>query len=149
MAASGPFELERPVRHQKRPGIALVVFGLFGAALAWTGNELVNFAVASYVCYPDRVPLGSTPLGWGWVWPFLLVMCVFALAIGIAAVSISYRIWQMTRDDDSGGHYVLEIGKDRTRFLAMCGIMIGIGFIIADILNMATLFLVPLCGQGG
>lgn len=47
---------QHPAPGRHLVGLGALWFGLFGAAAAWSVQELVSFAVVSHSCYPDWHP---------------------------------------------------------------------------------------------
>ena len=59
---------------------------------------------------------------------------------------IAYRDWQGTRMEKPGAvGQVLEIADGRARFLSLSGIILSLGFAVAVLFDLVTLFIVPVC----
>ena len=132
-----------PARH--RVAQAALWFGLFGAALAWSIQELAGYAIISHACYPSWEPRLS-PAASG-VWTTTLVLSLIMVALGLAGGATAYRSWRRTRQPDSGAERrQLEHGEDRTRFMALSGMIVS-GIVLFNlVMNAIVLFLVPPCG---
>ncbi|MDQ2802823.1 MAG: hypothetical protein M3Y41_09110, partial [Pseudomonadota bacterium] len=62
------------------------------------------------------------------------------------SAAVAWRIWRETRGERPGKTAsLLEVGEGRTRFLALVGILMGLGFAIAIVFDTVVLLVVPLC----
>jgi hypothetical protein len=129
-----------PHRHQ----VPLLVLGaaLFAAPTIWGLRLVLNYALASYFCFPGSVRYDAIP---GWTWPTLLGVDVLAIAVAVIAAVVSWRNWQRTREEAAAGGPLIEIGEGRTRFLSLWGLMVGIGFAVAGVFDLLALWIVPVC----
>ncbi len=134
-----------PAPHRHRVIAWAVWFGLLGAPLAWSLQELVNVTLAGYACYPHDIPL-ATPLWTNlsavslWVEAAAVVLCIAALIVAVVS-------WRRTRHEAAGDmHQLLSSGDGRTRFMAMAGTMCSALFLIATVLAALNLVGVPPCG---
>jgi len=112
---------------------SLMLFCLAGGPVAWSVQLLVNYALASHACYPYDVPSAHVLPGWHWVWPLVLVLNLIAVAVALAAGFLSLRTWRASP------------GASAARFLSLCGIMSGFGFLAAIIFDTVVVFAVPTC----
>jgi hypothetical protein len=132
-----------PARH--RVGIWALWFGLFGAAVAWTIQELAGAAIIGHACYPSWQPR-FTPTSSG-VWTITLVISFAMLALGLAAGLTAYRSWRRTSQKHSEpGARHLDVGEGRARFMALSGTIVSGILLFNLIMNALVLFLVPPCG---
>ena len=132
-----------PQRHNV--SIVLLLFGLIAAPLAWIVQTSLNYVVASRACYPFQTRQLQTANDG--LWPALIIATVVALVIGIAAAGAAWHAWRMTREEHyGGGHHVMDVGEERTRFLALAGLLISGLFAAAVIFNAVGLFLISPCG---
>jgi formate hydrogenlyase subunit 3/multisubunit Na+/H+ antiporter MnhD subunit len=142
---SAPERQQHPSPHRHRvPGWA-VWFGLLGAPLAWSLQELVNVSLAGYACFPHDTPLAA-PL-----WPNLVGIAmgvdVVALVACVAAGLAAFYSWRRSREEKPGdAGQLLGSGDGRTRFMAMAGMMTSMLFLIATLLAILNLAGVPPCG---
>lgn len=143
--SSAPECQEHPSPHRDRVARWAVWFGLLGAPIAWSLQELVNVSLAGNACYPHDTPL-SSPLWTNltglalWVEAAALLVCV---AAGLAAL----QTWRQSRSEKPGdAHRLLGSGDGRTRFMAMAGIMTSLLFLIGTALATLNLAAVPACG---
>jgi uncharacterized membrane protein len=120
----------RPVPAPHRINQAALWFGVFGAPAAWTVQELVGYAVVAHACYPSGEPLLHVPM------PNLstidLAVSLVTLLTGVAAAVVAYRAWERSHDD-------------RTRFMALSGVIVGLIFLFSIIMNVMVLFIQPAC----
>jgi len=131
-----------PERH-KAPFAALVV-GLSAAPIAWALQTVFGSSLVSESCYPGMMPLAipERPELRGW----LVALNVAAIVIGLAGNFVAHRSWSATRSERGGpAAHLLEVGEGRTRFLAMCGRMVSLGFVLATLFTSVSLLLAPLC----
>jgi len=76
----------------------------------------------------------------------VLLLNLLAAAIALAGAGLSYQHWQATRMEQRGdAEHAVESGEGRTRFLALWGVMAGLGFFIGILFNTLALLMVPTC----
>ncbi|MBV8755207.1 MAG: hypothetical protein JO328_20335 [Hyphomicrobiales bacterium] len=130
-----------PRRHEV--GLWILLAALFAVPTIWGLRLVLNFALASYFCFPGTVRHYALP---GWTWPTLLGVDLVALAVAVLAALASWRNWQRTRDEAAASDApVIELGEGRTRFLALWGLMTGVGFAVAIGFDLLALWIVPVC----
>jgi hypothetical protein len=133
-----------PAPHRRNASFFSLGFGLGAAPLAWAGQSIVGYALSSYACFPGPTPRG-VPL-FTETRPILLALNVAAIILAVLGGAIAYRNWSATRGEKAGGlEHLVEIGEGRTRFLAMCGILSSVGFLVATIFSLLAIVLAPLC----
>jgi hypothetical protein len=131
-----------PARHLVSPG--LLFFALAAAPAAWLSQTVAGMAIARHACYPKNAPL--TFPAFGYAHGLLSVILAGAALIALCAVVASVIAWKRTRKEARGNsHTLVEIGEGRTRFLAMCAMILSIGFSIAIGFSTVGLNIVPLC----
>ena len=132
-----------PARHLV--GLGALWFGLFGAAVAWSVQELVSFAVVSHSCYPDWHPRATPTVGG--TWSIALVVGLLMLVLGVGAGVTAWSSWRRTGEAGGGGiHRQLEVGEQRARFMATSGMVVSGLVLFAILLNLIVLFMAPICG---
>ncbi|MDB6083575.1 MAG: hypothetical protein JWN43_1456 [Gammaproteobacteria bacterium] len=135
-----------PPPHRERGTAAAMAFGLLGGPAAWFGQLCAGFALSSWPCFPNdqlmRVPIS----GFSWTGNATGLVSLAALAIALAAMFVSQRLLQRTRDEDHGGHaHLAQIGAGRTRFLALWGTIAGGAFAVATAFTGVAFFILPRC----
>ena len=132
-----------PARHAV--GLGALWFGLFGAPLAWSIQELAGYALIAHACYPAWQPRAALPAGG--VWTLALAVSLTMLLVGLAGGFTAYRSWRRTRHEHASPEaHQLEVGEDRARFMAISGIIVSAIFLFNLLMNAVTLFVVPACG---
>jgi hypothetical protein len=114
--------------------LAALVFAAGAGPTAWSAHIVVNYALASRLCFPSREPLLAVHSG-GAAWIVMLASDLLALAICGAGILLSSRL----KRDAKGPQ------AERTRFIAQCGTFAGGGFALATLFDTIALFMVPLC----
>jgi hypothetical protein len=132
-----------PARHEV--ALAALWIGLFGAAAAWSVQELVGYAVISHACYPSWRPF-RLPTAAG-TWGVTVAISLALLALGVVGLGVAYRSWARTRapHDDSLRHQT-EVGEGRARFMALGGLLLSGMVLFNMVMNAIVLFLIPPCG---
>jgi hypothetical protein len=120
------------------------MFSLAAPPAAWSAQTIAGYAISSQACYPADM-LRTKPTFTG-MWDLLVVISLSALIVGVLGAGIAYRNWSSTRYERGGaGPELIERGEGRTRFLAMCGLIVAGGFSVATAFSMVALILSPLC----
>ncbi len=139
--------VDHPAPHRGRVNLGALIVGLAAAPLAWGAQLVINYGLASHVCFPGESPRLTVLPGWGAVWLGLLIVEAIALALALAGAATAYRSWRATRQESEGDtEDAVEAGRGRTRFLSLWGLMTSIGFAVAIGFSLIGLFAVPLCG---
>lgn len=133
-----------PRRDQLSPLMASLL--LYTPPLAWLVQLTLGEMLTSWPCFPgpDRL---ATPLdGYDWTRVASIVLLFGAAIAAWTAGFASWRVYQSVRGEREGGHdSLLEIGHGRTRFVALWGIYLGVGFGIATLATLAGFIMVPRC----
>ena len=136
-------ERTHPAPQRHHVALLVLLAALFAVPTIWGLRLVLNFALASYFCFPGTVRQYTLP---GWTWPTLLGIDALAIAVALLAAAASWRNWQLTRDEAAAsGAPLMELGEGRTRFLALWGLMTGIGFAVAIAFDLVALWIVPVC----
>ncbi len=135
-----------PSPHRAKVSLAALLFGLVGGPAAWFGQFVANYALASFACFPHDTPrVGTGPL-WPSVPTAMLAINIAGMAIALLAAFVAWRLWSVTHGEQPGPtSHLLEVGEGRTRFLAVVGLMAGLGFFGAIAFNVVALLMVPTC----
>jgi hypothetical protein len=114
--------------------------------MAWFIQLNVNYALDSHPCFAHYAPGSNLLPGWEGVGTALFAINIAAIAVAVGAALVSLRVWRAT----SKGHPLIDNeflppAVGRTRFLAICGIFSGFGFMAATIFDLVALLAVPTC----
>ena len=133
-----------PAPERSKVSLWSLSFSLAAPPLAWSLQSIAGYGISSEACYPGDTPR-NVPLFSG-MWDLLLVLNVAALVIGVIAISVAYRNWNATRaETDGDSRNLIERGEGRTRFVAMWGLLLGSGFVLATVFSSVALLISPLC----
>jgi hypothetical protein len=136
--AASIFAPVHPAPRRNRAGPLKLAFGAIGGPLAWGVRLVVNYALASHACFPADVPRDDASSGG--LWPLLIAVDAAALLIAATAAIVSYSSWRSTREEFEGSApEVIDIGEGRTHFLALWGMMTGLGFFLATVFDLVML----------
>lgn len=127
------------------PGVVSLFAGMVIAPLAWALQLLIGYGLAAHACYPTDIAL-SAPL-----WPHLreIVGGISALLWLLLAVGffIAWRNWQATRAHaGDGAERSGESGGARSRFMALCGLLVSALFAIVQLFTSMGILWIPACG---
>jgi hypothetical protein len=132
----------------QRGGVAVPVllFGVFAGPLAWGIQLVVNYALAVYPCFSAGVARASVPPGSQSGWSAILAINISAGILALVGAAVSWRNWGSVHNEHPGStSHALEGGEGRIRFLALCGMMTGLGFFAAIVFDTIALSMVPQC----
>jgi hypothetical protein len=116
-----------PAPHRDRVALSALLFGLAAAPLAWQVQILVGSAAA-----PSAHK--ST----------LLALFALCLAAALTGGLVALRSWRLTFQELPGSaHDLVDGGEGRTRFMAMCGMLVSLLFFYALLFGLTALCLVP------
>ncbi|HLH12619.1 MAG TPA: hypothetical protein VKV77_12175 [Methylovirgula sp.] len=141
---------DTPIRTQHPPpqhvAVPLLFFGLLIGPAAWSLQLVTNYALAAYRCYPDDMPRATILPNWHWSSPTILAINVIAAILALVGAAISVQNWRAARAEEGASiSETLGEGVGRTAFLALWGIMTGLGFFAAIIFDTIALSMVPQC----
>jgi hypothetical protein len=123
------------VPEARSPHFVWLLFGACAAPIFWLGQLMLSYAISAAICYPDDTPRMTGP---GSLSVLLMVFDAIALAASLGGGAISLSGWLRTRGD----------GEDnRSRFLALWGMMSSLWFFFAILFNAIASVLAPLCGE--
>ncbi len=108
--------------------------------------ELIQYGITAHACFPLNRPRAVVPSNWAGLQPMLLGVAALALVVGGTALLVAWRNLRRTAQEHRGRvDELLEVGEGRTRFLAVWGMLLSGGFLVAIILQILALVLVPPC----
>ncbi|TFV88417.1 hypothetical protein E4K72_21995 [Oxalobacteraceae bacterium OM1] len=120
-------------------------FGILATPFAWSTQELVSYMLASTLC-----GLRAEGLAGGRAYalstPFVAVTAA-TLALGLVGAWVAHANWRKVRAQRR--HAGLDragIGIERARFLARCGLINAVVFLVAFAFTTANILVAPLCG---
>lgn len=133
-----------PRRHAMRSPAGF--FALFGGPLAWFVQLNVGFALASQPCFNGGERSVAPHWAPDWTWSSMIAAMVLAGIIALFATLISWRAYAQTKDEAAGDHrHLLDGGSGRTRFLALWGVFLGAGAVLATALTAVAFVVLPRC----
>jgi hypothetical protein len=119
--------------------------GLFGAALAWTLQELIAYALVSHACYPSWRPYRLPTIAG--TWSLTAAVAIALLVLGGAGLATAYGAWSRTRPSgEQSARHQTEVGEGRARFMALGGLLVSGMILFNMLMNVIVLFLVEPCG---
>ncbi|HET6632397.1 MAG TPA: hypothetical protein VFG73_06795 [Rhodanobacteraceae bacterium] len=115
-----------------------LVYGLFGAPLAWLVQLLLNYIFAAHACFPTNIPL-ARPI-WSNVWWLLLAIDLVAIAVGITSLlaALGQRTLWRARALET-------IADKRNHYLAHWSVLTSALFSIVIVFTIIMLFIEPVC----
>lgn len=126
---SGSLAIRPAARHDVSPGA--LWFGLFGAPAAWSLQLMAGYALTAHGCFPASAPRVVPTFGGLWI--AVLIISLAALGLAIAAEATAWRSWRVA-------------STERTRFMALAGMMLSGLFLIGVVMAGIPLFIKPACG---
>jgi hypothetical protein len=137
---------QHPSPHRRRIGLTSLLFCLAAPPMAWTAHLTANFVLADRLCFPGDTALVSS--GVADRSPFVAYgPSLGALLICLISAAIAWENWRRTRDEKQGAHGPLvEVGEGRSRFMALCGLFVALGFAVATVFDSLSLFMARTCG---
>jgi len=119
---------------------------LYTGPLAWFVQLNVGVTMTSWPCFPSMDRLDRPLPGYEWTRiGAVAVLVVCALAAAIAGF-LSWRKFAEVREEKEGGHDdLVEVGHGRTRFIALWGMYLGLGFALATLVTLVAFLMVPRC----
>ncbi|MEO8308806.1 MAG: hypothetical protein ABI616_12280 [Pseudomonadota bacterium] len=119
-------------------------FGLAAAPLAWALQTLTGYGLTSQPSDPGAAT--SHECAPSAILPVLMTLDLAATFLCVVALFVAWRCWTATREEQYGSRaQLLEIGEGRTRFLAMCGMLVSAGFLVASLFTSLVMLISPLC----
>jgi hypothetical protein len=135
-----------PAPQADRLSSAMAFFMLFAGPIAWFLQLCLGTAMTGWPCFPMTDRLGEPMAGYGWTRIGALVLLLVCALIALAAGLVSLAKLREVRGEKGGGHAeLLEIGHGRTRFVAIWGVILGLGFALATLATLVAFAMVPRC----
>ena len=137
--------ISHPAPDRGRVSRLVLWYGLLGAALAFSFDELASYIVAANECMLHTAS-GAPTMVRG-TQPSYLGLAAFSFIAALLGVWAARVSWQRTRGEHPGGsgQHVAEHGEGRTRFMAMAGALTSLTFTLVSLVHLVTVFLVGPC----
>jgi hypothetical protein len=121
-----------------------LAFILLGGPLAWLGQLIIAYMLASHACYPHVYPeiLAMTR----WLSPVLTVMTGSALALAILAFAGAWRLSGLGTDKPTAPKASRASDSGRIGFLAVAGLIVNGLFALGCLFALTAYGLIPPCG---
>jgi len=137
-----------PAPHADKLSTRRAMFMLFGGPLAWFVQLCGSVALLGWPCFPMMDRLAAPLPHYGWTRPAAVALLVVMLAAALVTGFVSLAKLNEVRHEKEGGHTeLIEIGRGRTRFTAMWGVVLGFGFALATLLTAIPLLMIPRCAS--
>jgi hypothetical protein len=121
-------------------------FGLFGGPLAWYLQLNAGYALASAPCFRDGIRLATPIPPLQWTMPALVLLTVGAFVVALLSLLVSWRALRRIKTEASGEpEHMVEAGAERTRFLALWGVLLAASFAVATAITGAAFIALPRC----
>ena len=125
-------------------GAAAMWFGILGAPVAWSLQQLMNAPLFAHGCFPKDVPIAEP------IWPHAgsvaLVVEVVAVLVCIGAGLAAWRTWRRSRDAPKGREpHPIQPNDGRVRYLAAVGLICSGLFLFSTLFTAALFFMVRPC----
>jgi hypothetical protein len=120
-------------------------FAFLGAALAWSLQLIIGYAVLAHACYPRGEPLDfAAQYG---ARTEAAIVTVITLVIAVAALVLAWRLVTFTIGRPMGYDEAVAVSGENgvPRYLAVAGVLIGIVFTLAVVFNGLAIILEPTC----
>lgn len=135
-----------PSPRRERVGLTTLFYGVFVSPVAWAGNLMITYALATHACYPGHDPLAQVAPDFRFVWPLILALFVATLVLCATGFAVSLRNWSISGTESEGHvHQLLDAGEGRTRYLSVIGMAYGVVFFAVTVVGVIVLAIVPLC----
>lgn len=128
-----------------RRRLVLTLLALAAGPAAWSGQLIIDYAVASELCFGKGAPRAAPPpSGWAPEHLLLILINLACLAIAVTGGFAALTSWRRTHDDTGAAGYAAA-KQARARFLSACAIFSAGIFAVAILFNTASPLLVPSC----
>lgn len=135
-----------PAPHAERLSTPMALFMLFGGPLAWFVQLGACVALIDWPCYPMMDRYAAPMPNYDWTRLASVAITVLCAAVALVAGAVSLAKLREVREESAGGHAeLIEVGRGRTRFTALWGVVLGFGFALASVLTLVAFLMVPRC----
>ena len=123
-----------------------LAFAVVGAPLAWLTQINIVYPLIATPCFPGPDRKLAFPADAEWAFVIAVAAYVVLLLLAISAAILAWRFYKgFSAGRQTSGDHFEGSGMGRRRFLAFCGILLGVGFSGAILLNAYSLVVVPPC----
>lgn len=129
-----PHSAEYPPSVRGPARASLLVAALAAGPAAWALQLIAGYGLSSLACFPhDKPYLSSPPPGWSGEAGLLIAINIACLLLALGGAGLAFAGWRRAA------------GQERSRFIALCGVMAGLGFALAILFDTAPILGVPAC----
>jgi hypothetical protein len=120
-------------------------FAFLGAALAWSLQLIIGYAVLAHACFPRGDPLDFA--GQYGARAGAAIVTVITLAIAILSLALAWRLVTVTIGRRMSFAEATAVSGENgvPRYLAVAGVLVGIVFTLALVFNGLAIILEPTC----
>jgi hypothetical protein len=137
---------EDPAPHAHHVTPLATLFGLFGGPSAWFVQLCGGYALATEPCFLGGVWLVEPAGRLEWTWPAMIALMVAAVTAAVVAFMFSWGAYMRTQHEVLGDErHLTETEAGRTRFLALWGMVLGMGFALATAITAVAFITLPRC----
>lgn len=144
MTAGNALLPERPLARVEPVKLAALLAAVFGGPVAWFLQLCAGYALATQPCFREGHRVAAPAANMQWSWPVMIGCMIAAILIALSAFIVSFNAYRQNRDRP-GGIPILYDGAERTRFLALWGIVLGIGFALITAFTAVAFATLPRC----
>jgi hypothetical protein len=130
---------------RRRVGLLAIAVGLLAAPTAWAIQLISSYVLSSVACSIGSRPL-SSPL-WSNLRLVLWGIDLVALVVAAAAAALAWSTWRRAHARMHADRDARNAEDARTRFLALCGALASVGFLLALVFATVGLVLLPACSR--
>ena len=131
--------------HSRLKGLELA-FAVACAPVAWLTQINVVYPLTATPCFPGPDRKLAFPADAQWAFVLAVAAYVVLLALAVSAGILAWRLYKrFSAGRETSADHFEGSGIGRMRFLAFCGILLGVGFSGAILLNAFSLIVVPPC----
>ncbi len=125
---------------------ARAAFLLFTGPLAWFAQLCIGYGLLSWACFPYDIRLGQPLTGFEGTLEIALILLLICAGLASLSAWFAWRTLQGVGEESRGDRSrLIHVGHGRTRFTALWGLILSLGFAVATLLTLAGFALVPRC----
>jgi hypothetical protein len=116
-----------------------------GGPLAWFVQMCAGYALASWPCFPKDHRIVAPLAGYAWTSSAMVIALLAGVAIALVALFVSWRQFNQARQASGDERRQFDSGRERARFLALWGIVLGGGFAFTTVITAVAFVVLPRC----